>query len=855
MIGSTIGNYRITGRLGQGGMGVVYEAEDLRLRRRVALKFLPEETLGDVERLRFVNEAQAAARISHPNVCPIYSIEETDGRIFIAMARLEGETIAQRLERMGAFRIEEAIDIAAQVARGLDQAHRMGIVHRDIKSSNIVLSSDGHASILDFGLAMGGGLSRLTRDGASLGTPAYMSPEQAAGEALDARTDLWSLGVVLYEMLTGRLPFAAGNVAALVNAIMKQQPGSFSEIRPEVAGPVERVVMRALEKQPENRWQCARDMVAELEQLGAGRRAGGSADPSLAETRPLPAAQEGSLTARRAMLAAVLGLAAIGAGIGYWRWKGAGLPDQKQVAVLPLNVVGEDPEVRVMADGLVETLTAQLSELEQFRQKLLVVPASEVRARKITSAAEAKRIYGANLVVTGSAQRWGGRIRFNFALVDSGKLRQLTARSVEFDASNPAGLPGEAIGAVGKLLEVEFTADERRAVTGGSQPGGSAYSEYLKGRGYLSRYDLKGNIEKALESLQKVVQQDPQSALAHAALAEAYWRKASASGDTHWADRAQENAEKAVMLDDQLAVARIRLGEIYAERGRQQDALAELQRALALSPGNPEALGAFADLNVTMGRLKEAEAAYLEATKRRPTDWYAHTNQAVFFLQQARFREAEAALKTAEKLTPDNEIVHRNLAAAYLRQARYPEARAELEKVLKIEPQARSYSALGVAYYYEGRMAEAASACESAIDLNSGTYSFWGNLGTVYRHMPGNEAKAKMAFERAIELGEKLLRMTPADGNLLSNLAEYWAKLGQREKALRYLDRIPAGNRRAYANRFVLVHELVGQRKEAIAFARGLGWNATLVHSIRDDADLKQLWRDPALQAALKETP
>jgi len=853
MIGSKVGNYRITGQLGQGGMGVVYEAEDLRLKRTVALKFLPPGRMEEGQRQRFLNEAQAAARIHHPNVCPIYAIEELEGRMFIAMARLDGETIAQQIDRRGPLTVMAALDVAAQVARGLAQAHRMGIIHRDIKSSNIVVSGQGDASILDFGLAMGSGINRVTVEGGSVGTPAYMSPEQARGEDVDERTDVWSLGVVLYEMLTGRLPFGATHQAAVVNAILTQAPPPLSEWRPEAGGAVEHAVMKALEKRPQDRWVSAAEMERELHRLGAVSRTGSGMDPALVETQLVSQVSPGRWwTRRRAGMAATAIVLGAAAGLGYWRWIQPDLPEQKQIAVLPLSVVGDDAETRAIADGLVETVTAQLTELEQFRTKLMVVPASEIRSRKIASAADAKRIYGANLVVTGSAQRWGDRIQFNFTLVDAGKLRQLGARSVEYDSRHALAIRSDAVDVVGRLLEVGLTGAERRAVSPGVAPGGSAYADYLKGRGYLARYDQPGNVELALASLQKAIKADPGSALAHASLAEAYWRKALSTGDKHWGDRAQASAEESVRLDGRLAAGRVRLGEIYAGRGKQQDAIRELQRALVLSPGEAEALRALAAINVSLGRVAEAEAAYVEATKRRPTDWYGYVTLGIFYLQRARFREAEAAMKTAARLTPDNEVIHRNLAAVYLRQGRYPEARQEIEKTLKIDPKAaRTYSQLGVVYYYEGRMAEAASALEAAIDIDSSSPSFWGNLGTVYRHMPGSGPKAQAALTRAVELGERRLTLTPEDGNLLSDLGEYYAKLGDRRKALAMVGRIPAENRQRYLGRVVLIYELTGLRQEAIEAVRQSPGDLAVVNAIKSDPDLTGLWKDATLQRVL----
>ena len=247
-------------------MGVVYEAEDTRLDRPVALKFLPPDSFDDRDRERFLNEARAAARIRHPNVCPIYDVDEADGRIFIAMAYLEGETLASRIAR-GPMEIQDAIRIAIQIAAGLEQAHELGIVHRDIKSGNILIGLGGHVSILDFGLALLPGAARMTAAGCASGTPAYMSPEQARAQDVDARTDIWSLGVVLFEMVTGVLPFRGTQSVAVAHAVVYDPAPAVSSLRPDAPAALENAIRKALEKSPADRWQRARDFAAELKRL------------------------------------------------------------------------------------------------------------------------------------------------------------------------------------------------------------------------------------------------------------------------------------------------------------------------------------------------------------------------------------------------------------------------------------------------------------------------------------------------------------------------------------------------------------------------------------------------------------
>jgi tetratricopeptide (TPR) repeat protein/predicted Ser/Thr protein kinase len=836
MIGSTISHYRIVSQLGKGGMGVVYKAEDTRLERPVALKFLPPESLEEQDKERFLREARTAALIHHPNICPIYDVDEVDGQLFFAMAFLDGQTLS-RLIGGRPMDTRKAIDIAIQIASGLDEAHKSGIVHRDIKSNNIVVTDQGHAYILDFGLALRPGSSRLTATGGVIGTPSYMSPEQAQGQAIDHRTDIWSLGVVLFEMLTGRLPFQRDRDIAVVHAIVHDPA-------PSISGPagLQHILEVALAKDPAQRWRTAREMADEL------RRVQGTAvsqgDMSTV-TMLMPVKRS-----RRWLLAAAVVTMVLLAVVSYYWQRGTAVKEQ-HIAVLPFEIIGGDEGVRAIADGLVETLTSKLTDMEQFHGKLLVVPASEIRASKIGSAAQARRMYGANLVVTGSAQRLQSLIQFAVNLVDPVKMRQIGARSFDFDATNAILLRDTALNGVLGLLEFQLTPAAQRSIRQGETSNSSAYAEYLKGRGYLVRLDIKGNIDLALDSFLNATKKDPQYALARAGLAEAYMRKATLTADKYWSDKALENAEQAVQIDQNLAAAHTNLGEVYARRGREDDAIREFQQALNLSPQNADAHRELAIVYANLGRFQEAESSYLEATKRRPTDWLTYIHLARFYRQRGRYSEAESVYQRAKILTPDNAIIYRNLAAVYRAQGKYSNARAELQTALKIEPDPRAYSALGVAYYYEHRFQEAASAFEAAIDLDSSSYTAWGHLGMVYQRIPSQKGRVQSALRKAIELGEKWVEFTPKDYDARANLAEYWARLGETKDANEEITKIPENLRTLYSSRILLVYELLGMRQKAIDCVRDLK-DPAILNDIKNDPDLTVLWSEPSVQETVR---
>ncbi|MCC6368490.1 MAG: protein kinase [Bryobacterales bacterium] len=846
--GDVISRYRITRPLGRGGMGMVYLAEDTRLHRPVALKFLPAEALQDADKQRFLNEAQAAAMIRHPNICPVYDVEEVDGQMFLAMAYLEGETLAHRIAR-GRLETREAADIAIQVANGLAKAHELGVVHRDIKSGNIMVGPDGNVSILDFGLALRPGSLRLTVEGKTVGTPAYMSPEQARGLPVDERTDIWSLGVVLYEMLTGALPFEGANALSLGRAIVTEETPSLRERRPDAPRALEEVIRTALAKAPEKRWRTARQMAVMLERAAGGR------EPLATTVAASPVQAPRRWKVPVAVVALLLLLAVAG-----WWWRGqhpsggavpvTGVRQENLVAVLPFEVIGTAPGLAEIANGLMEVLTAAISDFERAHGKVAAVPSSEIRRRSIGSPEEARRVYGANLALEGSARPAGKKLQFTLALVDTATLRQVAARVLEYDPRNPVDARNRAVEELARLLSVNVE-EARKTVSGGDTSAPGAYSAYLRGRGLLARYDIQGNLDKAIAQFREAIREDPNYALAYAGLGEACWRKSRAEGDPEMAAQAVKNAERAVQLEPGIPIVHTTLGAIYGTSGREEEAIRELKEALKLAPGNAEAPRELGRVYVVLGRFQEAEAAYLQATRARPTDWYGFLLLAAYYYQQERYEEAETALEQAKQLAPNNELILRNLGMVYYFQGRYAQAVSELQQSLKLKSNATTYGTLAATFYLQHRFVDALSAIETAIDLDANRYFFWGNLGIYCKWTPGNEGKSASAFHKAIELGQKFLQVTPNDYDVRANLAEYKARLGDKGGALAELERIPEAARHARLARLAIVYELTGNRRKAVELLIASVKNPATLHQIEDDPDLAGLWADPELQRAI----
>ena len=860
MIGTTVSRYTIVASLGGGGMGVVYKAEDPRLKRFVALKFLPPELTSDpTAKARFLREAQTASALDHPNVCTIHEIDETpDGTVFISMAYCEGESLRERLSR-GPLSATDAVAVAEQVAAGLAAAHERGIVHRDIKPANVMLTRDAGVKIVDFGLAILTGQARLTEDGLVVGTAGYISPEQARGGTVDHRTDLWSLGVVLYEMLTGRLPFVRSHAPAVVHAILHESVPPISRVRPDVPREVAAIVSRCLAKDPGRRYQSAAALAVDLERV---RRVGGTAT-ALARTVSSQASVTSRLVRSRWAWAAV-GVGAAAAilalsgtlGALRTRLRGAPLPAERHVAVLEFTNVGGDPVNRAFCDGIAEVLASTLTQLEQFQGALWVVPMSEVRAKGVRSPSDARRVFGANLVVTGGVQREAGRIRLALNLVDAKTLRQKQSRVIDERLANLVSAEDRGVAALADMLDVEMHPAARGAVAAGGTLSPEAYDLYLQARGTLESQQGPPDPATAADLFRRALAIDPTFALAHSGLAEACLGAYAAEKRVEFIDQAVASCAQAIRLNDRLAPGHVTFGLVHSALGRYEEAIAEFQRALQLDPRSAAAYAGLARAEEAVGRTSQAEAAYRRAVALRPGYWPAHNALGGFYYRNGRYRDAEEQFRTVVELTPENFWGYNNLGGLYLLLDRRGDALAMYEKALALKPNQNTFSNVGALHFQDGRFREAAQAYEHALALDDHDYRVWGNLATAYLLLDEERGKIAAAFRKAAALAEQESRVNPRDLQVLADLAGYCGLLGDRDRGLALLAVVIAQSP-SEAELLATVgesYEDCGQRDRAIE------WLARAIQAgyprsrLENSPALAELRRDPQFTRMLNES-
>lgn len=836
MVGQSVSHYRIVDHLGQGGMGVVYRAEDTRLKRPVALKFFPSDLADDPEAVtRFEREARAASALDHPNICTVYEVDETDeGRTFIAMACYDGTTLKSRIED-GPLSLAEIVRIGTQIADGLAEAHRKDIVHRDLKPANVMITPDGVVKILDFGLALLAGESRITKSNAVAGTPSYMAPEQVRGEEADHRADIWALGAMLYEMAVGKPAFTGEYVEAVIYQVMHGEVTIPSDVDEGLAD----IIRCCLRKDPADRFESAAAVREAIQSLvrsserDAGHRKRASA----------------SLVAAGF---AVVVLFAVGIGrfpseaLTGWLFPGPKI-EQRHIAVLPMRVISSMVQADVYGRGLMEVLTSKLTQLEPYSESSYwVVPTSEILEREVASASEARKVFGANYVIDALVQHDASNVRLTLNLIDAESLRQIDTWTGDFTDASTTAIQDEAALRVAEMLMMSAGDDVRDDIRRAGTADIGANEYYIQGRGYLQRFDNASNIETAISLFHRALAQDPNFILAAAGLAEAHWRMYEATRDVAFADSALVYGRSVESRRDLPAPVYAALGLVYEGTGRTQLALETFDRARRLDPNNVDALRGQASALAALGRMAEAEAAYLEAIRRRPDYWAGYHELGIFYYGQGELDKAIEQFLHEIELTPDNARAHSSLGGLYFNIGEWDRSERYLQRSIELRPSYRAYSNLGTLYFHRGELDKAAAMFRKALDIQSTDYNVWAYLATAYRFSSQPDS-SRRAFRRSVELAEERLDLVPGDAAASVSIVMSKAALGRDAEALRELEEIlpTDASNESLAYSIAQSYEILGRRDEAIRWI-----NEALEHGLNPAYPQRNVWltdlrRDP----------
>ena len=849
-------------------MGVVYKAWDQKLSRPVALKFLSGHLADSPEQVtRFQQEARAISALNHPNIATIYEIEEEDGHCFLVLEYLPGGTLKSALEQLKSagqqISIEQGLDYSIEIAEALAHAHAHGVIHRDIKSANVLFTESRSLKITDFGLAKLAEGAAVTQTGSVLGTPATMSPEQAQGLDTDHRSDIFSAGVVMFELFTGELPFRGANAVAMLHQVVYAAAPSLGDLRNGIPLALVRIVAKALEKDRETRYQSAADLAADLRTLRRELMFGNSRDRSALETLALAPAPTRRRRGRAMGIAAAAVAVVLAAGLAWTvmrdrgldilsSFHGRSLPAEKRLAILPFRNVGGNPKDQAFVDGLRDVVIGKLTRLERPGGSLVVVVSpDEVQAKEITTATDAAKRLGANLVITGSVVQAGQQPQLIVSLEDPQSHTVL--RSETIDASHP-DLTADATRLV-RMLELGMGSAARETLRAGDSTNPAATRFYIEGRGYLLRYDRVENLDLAAGAFRDAVGKDSNYALAWAGLGEALRQKYRILKDPALLAEAAVHVTRALQLNNRLAEVHITMGQIRLIQGDHEAATKALQAALAIEAANAEAWKGLGDVYVAMRRYQEAEATYRKAIEIRPGDAAAFNSLGLFYFSQRRLPEAELSFRREIELVPDSHLAYSNLAAVYLVMGRYAEAAQQSEKSVSIEPNTRGYSNLGTAYYRLKRYSEAVLPFQRAIELAPTNSLYRGYLADSYRWAPGLRSEAPAAYRRAIELLEREMKDNPRDPDLHSRLAVHYASIAaidhtsvaDRRRALEEIVEALRLNPSSAAVQYraALAYEQAGDRERALkAMEMALKLGQTLAE-IQTSPPLEQLRSDP----------
>ncbi len=841
--GSQFGpRYRIETLLGEGAMGSVYKAYDTELDRSVALKLVRPELGGKAEAMEKLKyELLLASRVSHKHILRIHDLGEADGTKFISMAYVHGQDLRQVMLGEGRLPIPRALKLAKQLCQALEAAHEEGVIHRDLKPENVLVSGDDQACISDFGVATSFVESPVSGTRLEiLGTPKYMAPEQVESKRVDGRADLYALGLILYEMVTGDLPFASETSIQAMFQRVTQTPRSPKLLNPELPDDLVAIIMRCLERDPEQRYQNARDILSDLEKV---------------QTGPVPS--DGIVHRGAAgswLFASTVALAVVLAALFTIpqtrhrildRFSGNATSSvaPRYIAVLPLRITGDDPALGLAADGIVDTLTSRLAQLKAVH---LSSPNAAAKINPSDPLRKIARSLGAKLLLRGSVYGDGNAIKVILTLNEPETDKRLWTKEFSGVPQDLLTINDQVYNQLVSALGLDLSGEELARGTSRPTENIGAYDLYLKGRNLLrGKRDEKG-LQDALKMFDDALAQDRNFALAYTGVADASLYMYDLKKDGVWTNRALGAAERAQQINDNLPEVHFALGSVYSSTGKTAQGIAELKRALQLAPNSDEAYRRIGRAYLKAGNTVEAVRFFQKAVDSNPYYWLNHNLLGIAYAQSGNNDKALAAFQKVTEVDPARASGWENIGGIYHNQGKWEESVAMFRKAVATQPSAGSYSNLGAGLFFLKRCDEALTFFQKAVELDPDQYLQFGNLAGAYKCL-GQQQQASANYEKAVNLALQVLRIDPKDAVTMAHLGTYYAELRDQSRAVEFVRRARTIDSK---NPDILYQQAVVYARndqpkgalEALAQALKQGYSAK---EAADDPDLKSLANDP----------
>lgn len=848
--------YRVEKMLGQGGMGRVYKAYDAELDRTVALKVLQPELTTDVNAMqRFKQELLLASRISHKNILRIHDLGEADGVKFISMAFVDGPDLHHILKEAGKLPIERAHNIAVQLCEALDAAHAEGVVHRDLKPQNILMGSGDHVYVSDFGLAksLESSAIGMTRTGQYLGTPRYMAPEQVETGPVDRRTDIYAVGLILFEMVTGESPFKGDSTLQVMYRRVKERAPNPQQLNAEVPAYLSGIILHCLEREPARRYQDAKEILADLHEAHA---------PAKSVRLPLPAGRpiwwiSAAVLAMAGLLLAIPSVRHIfsrrSPAAGVSQAAPAGVPPLSRgryVAVLPVRVLGDAAQLGYVAQGIEEALSAKLFQLKDVRVTSNEAAATADVKKPLPEIASA---LGANLLVQSVLQGSGDKIRVVVNLEDVADGTRLWSKEFSGVTGDLFTLEDQIYNQLVSALNVNPSGEEMARAAARPTDNLAAYDLYLRGRNALRGHQAK-DIQSALDYFNQAVAKDSSFALAYTGVADASLRIYGIKKDSFWTEKALAAAEQARQLNDRLPEVHFVLGSAYGATGKYSEAIAELKRAISLAPESDEAYRRLGGAYLQSGNAQAAMEAFQKAIQINPYFWNNQDEIGNAYFQSGDYAKALSAFQQITTLAPDIDAGYENVGNVYLREGKYKECIPYYQKALQIEPYWTTYSNLGTAYFFLKQYNESAAAYEKAVDLNPNDSLVVVNLADAYR-WGGQKDKAQETYQRAIALGYKELQTNPQNASAMAQIALSYAKIGDAQHADSFIRRARSIAKDNVDNIYYQaeVDAILHRPDSALKNLREAFEKHYPVDYASGDQEMENLWQNPKFTALVKE--